>query len=71
MQKDSESACVYYFQKFIENLDIHQPMRELSKKEKQIMALSEHFSNNLKTTSLKTKAMFIKNIKHIMTTLTN
>ena len=32
--EDSESFCAYFLQKYVENLFIHQPMRNLSKKEK-------------------------------------
>ena len=31
---DSESACVYFIKEFVKALDEHQPLRELSKKEK-------------------------------------
>jgi hypothetical protein len=33
-EKDSESTCVQFIKVFIAALDTHQPMRELSKKEK-------------------------------------
>ena len=53
--EDSESACVYYFQKYIENLDKHQPMRELSKKEKKIIRKPWLTAGLLKSISTKRK----------------
>ena len=36
-EKDSESACVYFIKEFVKALDVHQPLREFSKKEKKIL----------------------------------
>ena len=60
--KDSESACAYYFQKFIENLDIHQPWKELSKKEKKIMEKPWLTAGLLK--SISTKRSLFKKFKN-------
>ena len=60
--ENSEAACVYYFQKYIENLDIHQPMRELSKKEKSIMEKPWLTTGLLK--SISTKRALFKQFKN-------
>ena len=36
-EKDSDSACMIFIEKFTKSLDKHQPMRELSKKEKKLL----------------------------------
>ena len=36
-EEDSESACVCFIKEFVKALDVHQPLRELSKKEKKIL----------------------------------
>ena len=53
--KDSESACIYFLQKYVENLDIHQPMRDLSKKEKKLLEKPWLTQGLLKSISTKRK----------------
>ena len=58
-EKDSESACVQFIKEFIAALDTHQPLRELSKKEKKILAKPWLTAGLLKSISKK-RSLFKK-----------
>ena len=60
--QDSESACAYYLNKYIETLDKHQPMRELSKKEKRLREKPWITKGLLK--SISTKRSLFKQFKN-------
>ena len=58
-EKDSDSACAHFIKEFVAALDTHQPMRELSKKEKKILAKPWLTTGLLKSISKK-RSLFKK-----------
>ena len=57
-----DQACSYFIQKFVEKLDIHRPMRNLSKKEKKLVDKPWLTSGILK--SISTKRTLFKQFKN-------
>ena len=58
-ENDADSACMLFIEKFVKSLDNHQPMRELSKKEKKLLGKPWLTAGLLKSISKK-RALFKK-----------